>query len=406
MSLSVKWLATAAFAFAGASVAQAQAPTGKPIVIGMIAELSGPLGFYGQETTRSAQIFVDQLNSRGGLLGRPVSLIVRDSKTAVNEAVRHARDLTQSENVDFLMHSISSAECVAVGNVAKQAKKILFSACGNDDFTTKAGGRYIFRVPNVVARTQGYAAADYATQKLKGAGKRYYTIAHDFAAGRSIMELFKEKLKKDNPEVEFVGEAWPKLNESSYAPFITAMMDAKPDVVSYFFAFGLPFWQQSASYDLGKRFPLVSSYWGGSDEIQTLPRNSIPIGAVMGGLPWYAIEGEANKTFVDLFRKTHNKAPLTAAYLVLLNLEALKAGVEKAGTIETEKVADTLSGMEFQSVLGPVRIRKFDNQGTTPLWTGKAAWDDELKIGVLTEILKLPTEAYLPTEEDVKLSRQ
>ena len=76
------------------------------------------------------------------------------------------------------------------------------------------------------------------------------------------------------------------------------------------------------------------------------------------------------------------------------------------GTIETEKVADTLSGMEFQSVLGPVRIRKFDNQGTTPLWTGKAAWDDELKIGVLTEILKLPTEAYLPTEEDVKLSRQ
>ena len=183
MSLSVKWLATAAFAFAGASVAQAQAPTGKPIVIGMIAEQSGPLGFYGQETTRSAQIFVDQLNSRGGLLGRPVSLIVRDSKTAVNEAVRHARDLTQSENVDFLMHSISSAECVAVGNVAKQAKKILFSACGNDDFTTKAGGRYIFRVPNVVARTQGYAAADYATQKLKGAGKRYYTIAHDFAAG-------------------------------------------------------------------------------------------------------------------------------------------------------------------------------------------------------------------------------
>lgn len=403
-SLTRKVVAALGFAFATGALAQA--PSGKPIVIGMVAEQSGPLGFYGQETTRSAQIFVDQLNAKGGLLGRPVRLIVRDSKTTVNEAVRQARDLALSENVDFLLHSISSAECVAIGNVATQAKKILFSACGNDDFTTKSGGRYIFRIPNIVMRTQAFAAADYAGQKMQSAGNRYYLIAHDFAAGRGFMESFKARIKEVNPKVEIVGESWPKLNEASYAPFISAMIEAKPDVVSYFFAFGLPFWQQSASYDLGKRFPLLSSYWGGSDEMQTLPRSSIPIGAVMGGIPWYAVEGDANKAFVELYRKTYNKPPLTAAYLVLLNLEALKAGIEKAGTIDTEKVADTLTGMEFNSMLGPVKIRKFDNQGTTPLWTGRAAWDEKLNTGVLTDILKLPTEIYLPTEEEVRKSRQ
>ena len=95
----------AALCIAGAGGAWAQTPAGKPIVIGLVAEQSGPLGFYGQETTRSAQIFVDQLNAKGGLLGRPVKLEVRDSKTTVNEAVRHARDLA-AEDVDVLLHTM------------------------------------------------------------------------------------------------------------------------------------------------------------------------------------------------------------------------------------------------------------------------------------------------------------
>jgi len=396
----------AAFSLALAAPAVAQAPSGKPIVIGMIAEQSGPLGFYGQETTRSAETFVKQLNAAGGLLGRPVKLIVRDSKTAVNEAVRHARDLLLTEEVDFLIHSINSGECVAVGNVAKQAKKILFSACGNDDFTTKSGGRYIFRLPNITARTQGYAAVDYARQKLGGTGKKYYVIGQDFAFGRTVVDNFREKMKRDDPTVQFIGEGWPKLNEATYAPFITAMIDAKPDVVFYAWGFGIPFWQQSASFELGKRFPMISSYWGGSDELQALPQGSIPTGAVMGGLPWYAIEGDLNKKFIADFRKEYNKAPFTAAYLVLLNLQALQQGVEKAKTTDTEKVVDALEGLVVNTVVGPVKIRAFDHQGAAPLWTGRAAWDDKLKIGVLQDIVKLETEGYLPSEAEVKQARQ
>jgi len=386
---------------------QAQSPpSGKPLVIGMIAEMSGPLGFYGQETARSAQIFISRVNAAGGLEGRPLQLIVRDSKTEVNEAVRQARDLVFTENVDIVFHSINSAECVAIGNVAKQAKKLMFSACANEDFTSRAGGRYLFRVPNNTARTQGYAGADYAFQKLANIGHRYYTTAQDFAFGRATVGFFKERMKHNDPKVEFVGESWPKLNEAAYAPFVTAMLDAKPDVVFYSWGFGVPFWQQSASFELGKKFPMVSSYWGGSDEMQILPKESIPVDAVMGGLPWYAIEGEKNKAFVDAFRKAYDKPPFTAAYLVLLNFEALEAGVQKAKTTDTEKLIDALAGLAFDSVVGPVTIRTFDHQGTTPLWTGKAAWDESRKIGVLTDILKLPTELYLPTEAEVKQARQ
>jgi branched-chain amino acid transport system substrate-binding protein len=398
-------LAGLAFAVLTLGSAGAQTPSGQPIRIGLIAELSGPLGFYGAETNRAAELIIKQINAAGGLLGRPVELITRDSKTTVNEAVRHARDLLLTENVDFLMHSINSAECIGVSSVAKQAKKILLSNCANDDFTGKDGNDYAFRVPNITTRTQGYAGAEYIHKNLMSRGNRYYTIAADFAFGRLTVARFKERMKALNPKAEFIGEAWPKINESDYTSFITAMIEAKPDVVFFSWAVGIPFWQQSAPFDLPKKFAMVSSYWGGSDELQVLPKAAIPTGAVMGGFPYYAIEAPANKEFVEEFKKAYGKPPRTPTYFEYVSMQALKLAVEKAKSTDTDKVRKELSGMQFDSVVGPVTIRAIDHQGTTPHWTGQAAWDDNLNMGVLTNIIKLPTDDFLPTEAEIKAIR-
>jgi branched-chain amino acid transport system substrate-binding protein len=398
--------AVAMLAPAGFGSARAETPSGKPIKLGLVAELSGPLSFYGKETQRSAELVVKQMNEAGGLLGRPIQLIVRDSKTTVNEAVRQARDLVFTEQVDFLLHSINSAECIAVAGVAKQAKKILLSNCGNENLTGKDGNKYTFRLANITTRTQGYAAAQYVADHLLSRGNRYYTIAHDFAFGRLASVAFKKHMKELNPKAEFVGEGWPKVNEADYTSFITAMTEAKPDVVFFAWAIGIPFWQQSAPFGLPKKFAMVSSYWGGSDELQVLPEKAIPTGAIMGGFPWYAIHNDANTKFVDGFRAAYHKPPLTAAYFEQVTLHALKLAVEKAKSIDSDKVVAALEGLKFESIVGPVTIRPFDHQGTTPHWTGKAAWDPQRKMGVLTDIVQLPTEQFLPTEAEIKQMRQ
>jgi branched-chain amino acid transport system substrate-binding protein len=392
---------SAAIMIAMVSSVHAQAPTGAPIRLGLIAELSGPLAFYGSETNRAAVVMAKEINGSGGLLGRPVELISRDSKGTVTEAVRQARDLLLTENVDFLLHSINSAECVAVSSVAKQAQKILISNCANDDFTGKDGNNYAFRIVNITTRTQGYAGAEYIHKNLMGRGNRYFTIAHDFAFGRLSVGYFKERMKALNPMAEFIGEAWPKLNESDYTSFITALIEAKPDVVFFSWAIGLPFWQQSAAFEITKKFAMVSSYWGGSDELQLLTKAEIPTGAVMGGFPYYAIDSAANSGLVDEFKKANGKPPRTPAYFEFVSLQALKTAVEKAGSTETDKVVKSLSGLQFDSVVGPVTVRAFDHQGTTPHWTGKAAWDEKRNLGVLTDIIKLPTSEFLPTEAEI-----
>src|SRR6185437_4749171 len=146
---------------------------------------------------------------------------------------------------------------------------------------------------------------------------------------------------------------------------------------------------------LTKKFAMVSSYWGGSDELQILPKTEIPTGAVMGGFPYYAIDNAANTAFVDAYKKAYDKAPRTPSYFEFVTLQALKIAIEKAQSIDTDKVIKSLAGLQFDSVVGPVTIRGFDHQGTTPHWTGPAAWDDKLNMGVLSDITKLPTSEFL-----------
>src|SRR5439155_1001302 len=99
----------------------------KPIKVGMPMPLSGPPALFGEPATKGAMMFVEEINARGGVLGRKLELITRDSKADANEAVRQARELILKDNVDFLVGTLTSAEGPAVSVVAKE-NKIAFIA--------------------------------------------------------------------------------------------------------------------------------------------------------------------------------------------------------------------------------------------------------------------------------------
>src|SRR6202171_5721141 len=94
----------------------------KPIKVGMPIPLSGPPALFGEPASKGAQMYVDELNAKGGVLGRKIELVIRDSKADANEAVRVARELILKENVDFLVGTLTSAEGPAVSVVAKEDK--------------------------------------------------------------------------------------------------------------------------------------------------------------------------------------------------------------------------------------------------------------------------------------------
>ncbi len=147
----------------------------KPIKVGFPIILSGPGALFGEPALKGAQMFVDELNAKGGVLGRKIELLSRDTKGNADDAVRVARELILKENVDFLVGTLTSAEGPAVSVVAKENKIVFIAPIPKTDQLTAPDKLhpYVFRV---AANTtiEGRSAAEIVA---KWPVKRVATIA-------------------------------------------------------------------------------------------------------------------------------------------------------------------------------------------------------------------------------------
>ena len=202
----------------------------KPIRIGYPVILSGPGALIGEPSMKGAQMFVEEINAKGGVLGRKIELVIRDTKGSADEAVRVARDLILRENVDFLFGTLTSAEGPAVSPIAKE-NKIVFvvPVVKTDQLTAKENLHpYVFRTTTnttIEGRTGAEIMAKWPNIKRVG------TMSPDYAFGQDVTRAFVAHLKKVRPDIEIVDQQWPKLGETDYTPFINAQMAKKPDAV-------------------------------------------------------------------------------------------------------------------------------------------------------------------------------
>ena len=220
--LALAWAASAVLPFA----ASAQ----EPIRIGFPIPLSGPTAIYGQPILQGARMAVAEINTAGGLLGRKVVLLERDSKANPDEAVRVSRELIVKDNVDFLIGTLTSAEAPAVSTIAKENHVILIAPAAKlTDLTAPPNLHpYIFRVSSTTLAEGRTAAAILA--RWQGV-KRVATIAPDYAYGRQAIADFIAYLSKLRPDIQIVDQQWPKLGEPNLTPFVTAQMSKHPDAV-------------------------------------------------------------------------------------------------------------------------------------------------------------------------------
>ena len=92
----------------------------------------GPTAVYGVPVIKGAELAVAEINAKGGVLGRKLELLSRDSKANADEAVRLARELIIKDNVDFLSGTLTSAEAPAVSTIAKENKIVFVAPVGQD----------------------------------------------------------------------------------------------------------------------------------------------------------------------------------------------------------------------------------------------------------------------------------
>src|SRR5713101_6473886 len=139
--------------FAGAVIAALLSATAgvlaqsDPIRVGFPIVTSGAGAQFGVPVLKGAQMFAEEVNAAGGVLGRKVEIVPRDSKNRPDEAVRVSRELIARERVDFLVGTFTSAEGPAVSEIAKENKIVFIAPVPATDRLTAPDALhpYVFR---------------------------------------------------------------------------------------------------------------------------------------------------------------------------------------------------------------------------------------------------------------------
>jgi branched-chain amino acid transport system substrate-binding protein len=387
--------ATLAASLMAAPTVQAQ----EPIRVGVPMILSGAGAQFGSTVLKGAQMYADEINAKGGVLGRKFQIISRDSKARPDEAARVSRELVLRERVHFLVGTFTSAEGTAVSAIAKDLKVLFIAPVPATDRLTAPENLhpYVFRVAKNTT-TEGSAAAEVMA---KWPVKRVATIAPDFAYGQDAVTSFVKHLKKLRPDVEIVDQQWPKLNEPDYSAFITAQVAAKPDAVLSVICCGNFDAFAKQAKPLGYFEAIKHNFigLGEAGAIEALRSLGKDYPAGVWGNTYDAFNwdgGPAHKEWIARLKKylgeEHPSGWPIQGYIAM---QFLTEAIKKAGSIDPLKVSAALKGLTIQSPQGPITIRAKDQQATRGMLWGKAVADPKYPFPVLNPVMYIDPTKFM-----------
>ena len=339
---------------------------GEAYHLGVDLAITGTGALYCKDGVDAIKLAVEEINAQGGFLGEhPIKLFIRDSHTKPDVAVREAKDLILREKVRAILGTYSSACAVAIKPVAQEYKVLHIPAISNSENITKVNfSPYTYQVvPNSYMQAKAVVVGVAELAKKKG-WKNYVTIASDYEWGRSTQNNTVALLKQRAPELKLKKEFWPRLGETQFTSYITAIMGQKPDFVigSVASKDNVAWIKQAKAYGFFEKIPYPGSLISVSELIlqsKTLTRGMVGLCRA----PFFAhLDGPMMADFVKNFRAKYERYPSDWAVMEYDAVYVLKQGVEKAASIDTEKVKDALKGATVDTTHGRLSFREIDNQ--------------------------------------------
>ena len=376
--------------------AQAQ----KPIKVGFPMILSGPGALFGEPALKGAQMYVEEINARGGVLGRKLELLPRDTKGNADEAVRVARELILKENVDFLVGTLTSAEGPAVSVVAKENKVVFIAAIPKTDQLTAPDKLhpYVFRVA-ATTTTEGRSAAEIVA---KWPVTRVATISPDYAYGQDVTKAFVEHLKKLKPSVEIVDQQWPKLGEADYTPFINAQMAKKPEAVfsSLWGGHFVTFAKQAKplGYFDGVKYNFIGVGEAASPESAKTMGKDYPVGIwgnTYDAFYWDGASAAHKDYTARLVKFLKDEQPSSWPIQGYISMQFLVEAIAKAKSIDADKVSAALRGLTVITPSGPMTIRASDHNATRGQLYGKTVMDPKFPFAILKSAQYVAPDGFM-----------
>jgi branched-chain amino acid transport system substrate-binding protein len=203
----------------------AQAPG--PIKVGVLIALSGPAAAYGSEERRAIEAVTSRANAQGGIKGRKIELVVRDTKTNPTEAARLANELIADHKVIAIIGATTGSELLAFADTAMRAQVPMFPMVGTPSVTDpdKPYSKWVFR--ESVPLTTDLPAS--FNRMVKDGKKRMAVFSEEDAYGQQGSAMAVELAKKHG--VELVENISAPKTATDLTTQATKIRNAKPDAV-------------------------------------------------------------------------------------------------------------------------------------------------------------------------------
>jgi branched-chain amino acid transport system substrate-binding protein len=341
----------------------------EPIRIGIITSLSGSFATFGAMEVAGYKVAAAEVNEKGGVLGRPIELLIEDDASNQNAALAAAEKLVNYRaggGVPLVMGAFASSITKPLGGYLTRVKMTLLNTNSADTSITKPGSPYVFRVGQT---TDAYAEASFDLIRSFGDLKTVAILVSNDALGRSTATSVKDKCKALGYKV--VGDQAYDRGLTDFRPTLNSFKSANPDVVA------LSSYEEDAA-------TLVRQ----AKEVDLSPKMFIAVGATGYALPQFITGAGDAAEYVfsaapwrpearfpgaqDLYQrlvKMLGAEPSHHAAKSYGGMLAAAEAIRKAGSTDREAIRKALREVKLMTAFGPVSFDSaggFQNQNPAP----------------------------------------
>jgi ABC-type branched-subunit amino acid transport system substrate-binding protein len=338
----------------------------EPLKIALVPPTGGTLDQMGQAATRGWEYAAAEVNAKGGVDGHKVELVRTTTDLQPATTVRAVRKAVTQQQAHFVSGIMSSPENGALQQQLPAMNAVSVLGNGQDDALTGAGCS-----PNAFRATQAASMLVGALTKTLAdlPAKKWTILAVDYSTGHSAAKTFKQAAEAAGKQV--VSEQFAPLGTTEFGSYITKIKRSGADG---FFGLvpgsdGVSFITQGSQFKLFDQFKAVLSY-----DMVTVPLFKALGDKVVGfyGNVGYDVNATnaANQAFVKGYTAKYGEAPYTVPADNYLAAQLLFEAVQKAGSVDPQKVKAAMAGLRFDSIVGPVSVGR-DHQLVRPAYVAK-----------------------------------
>jgi ABC-type branched-subunit amino acid transport system substrate-binding protein len=329
----------------------------EPIRIGAMYPLTGGGAVYGVPAMVGHQLAVEELNAKGGIMGRKIESIERDDKMNPAAASSTMKELITKDKVDIVVGGLSSAVGLAMSEVSKQEKVVYISTIPKTiQMTTDKLHKYVFRTASntdLEGDTMALLVGKYKLAKL-------CHLELDYAYGNDLEAGILKAMPKYAPDAKVVLTLKPKLGATDFNPFIPQVMAAGCDgVISGLWGPHFVSWvKQAAPLGFFDKIKWISGGEIASHEIAGELKGEYPDNVIANTYElWYHAQDPSHKEFqAKLAKKLNTQETPQWALLGYIGVHYVAAAMEKAKSTDADKVAAALEGMTIKTPVGALTI--------------------------------------------------